>query len=159
MNEVRVNFLNWRPDQEPSAHDGLQVVDNLYHVDSGYKILKTQTAGAFATATPLGATQTVFRDLQVKVAGPGRDKIFCGLIGSAGGTTVSLHFGVNNTSMTAVASTTMLSAGACRIKSFSIAEFEQYVLLTGLADYEAEGGTTVSLKESVLLSWSNVGDP
>lgn len=160
MNEIRLNFLNWRPDQEPSTHDGLHAVDNLYHVETGYRGLKMQTAGAFATSTPLGSTQTAFRDLQVKIAGPGRDKIFCGLVSSSGNTTVSLHFGVNGSSMiTAVSSTTMLSAAACRIKSFCIAEYEQYVLLTGLASYEQQGGTTVNLKESVLLSWTSSGDP
>lgn len=156
---MRVNFLNWRPDLEPYSHDGLVAADNVYHVDDGYRILKMQTAGAFATATPLGATQTVFRDLEVRIAGPGRDKLFCGLVSSAGNTTVSMHFGVNNASATAVASATMLSAAACRIKSFSIAEFEQYVLLTGLASYEAQAGTTLNLTESVLLSWSSAGDP
>lgn len=51
MSRIRIDFLNWRPDQDEFNTDGLQVADNLLHDTEGYK----QVTGP-NTATPLGTT-------------------------------------------------------------------------------------------------------
>lgn len=51
MSEVRINFLNWRPDAEDIGNDGLITADNVIHDTEGYKQIGLVTNGAVSTLT------------------------------------------------------------------------------------------------------------
>ena len=53
--EVRVNFLNWRPDQDEFNTDGLQVADNVLHDVEGYKETRALNTGSTLNNTTLTA--------------------------------------------------------------------------------------------------------
>ncbi len=55
MSQLRLNFLNWRPDQDEFNTDGLQVADNVIHETEGYKPLHLQSGGAFSRQGALQA--------------------------------------------------------------------------------------------------------
>ena len=59
MSQVKINFLNWRPDDEDLGNDGLITADNVYHDTEGYKQYKTPTTGAFSTNAGLGTCASV----------------------------------------------------------------------------------------------------
>jgi hypothetical protein len=44
MSFVRYNFLNWQPDQEDYANDGLSVADNVIHNPDGYQEVRFSTS-------------------------------------------------------------------------------------------------------------------
>ncbi len=68
--QVRINFLNWRPDQEDFAHDGLETCDGVYHQPDGYKEFR-----GYATGTSVASTtgESDFLDMVPL----GDDEVWC----------------------------------------------------------------------------------
>jgi len=124
MSEVRVNFLNWRPDQEDVITEGLTVADNCIHDVEGYKPAHLMSAGAFATTGGLAATSATIMSIIAKPVGAQGD-VFCGWLDAVNGT---LHVGINGVTSgaattgypTAVSMATSISSG--EITAFDVCE-------------------------------------
>ena len=73
MSEIRLNFLNWRPDADDFGNQGLSIADNVIHETEGYKQIALTTSGAFATLNGLGGrTLNSVAGLQVIAIGSDR---------------------------------------------------------------------------------------
>lgn len=157
--QVRINFLNWRPDQEPLNNDGMTEADNCIHDTEGYKPIRVQTEGAFETAGPLGTLDLGnMKALQVRPVGIGGDLIYCGVSDpGGGGTLISTQVGFvgQATVLSSLALTgPLLSANAVRIKSFSVAEMENFIGVTAVISAEAAGGTATAVAHSFVVSYT-----
>ena len=67
MSEIRLNFLNWRPDLEDYGHDGLTTADNVIHQPQGYVQLVKKSD---ASATSLGSVSSSIVSTQIRRIGP-----------------------------------------------------------------------------------------
>jgi hypothetical protein len=166
--QVRTNFLNWRPDREALGNDGLTVAENVIHDSDGYKPLHKQSAGAFATTSAFTATfglavKSVYlkplsksdrHGVAALVALPGP------MVALALGVTEENVFGIAGTNsatllvQSQVNSSTLLSAGACRLLSFSIAELEGAAVFVAQAEADLAGGTVQSLNASGIVDYT-----
>lgn len=64
MNQLKINFLNWRPDVDEYQNDGLTVADNVYHDVGGYKQVLVPTTTSFATVSAgygVGVVDVIWR--------------------------------------------------------------------------------------------------
>ena len=145
--QVRINFLNWRPDQEPLGHDGLYVADNVLHETEGYKQVKVVPEADW-TLNGLNYTMTA---IQVRQIGSLRDssisnKIVATLRGGAvprldvanadsGGQLTFLAF--------ATAPATVYG-----ITAFQVAELNGYAVTCAQAEALETGGTAMTLNLS-----------
>ena len=159
MSEVRVNFLNWRPDQEPSTHDGLNVADNLLHDTEGYKSLPMQTG--FSTTNPLSGNDFSWISVQVRPIGIGGDLVYCGLRGLSTSPSASVYVGIVGQATAIAGQTpfvpfggTLISANACRIEAFFVTEFEQSFLVTARVTGDRVTGTTEALNVTSLVEYT-----
>ncbi len=57
--QVRIDFLNWRPDQEDLGNDGLTVANNVVHDSEGYKPIYLASTGAFSTTGALASVSSI----------------------------------------------------------------------------------------------------
>ena len=94
MSGLRVDFLNWRPDQEVFGNDGLTQADNVIHEPEGWKPAHLASSGAFATTGGLAASNATVLSLVSKPVGAQGD-VFCAWL--ANQTTPTLHVGINGT--------------------------------------------------------------
>ena len=92
MSQVRVNFLNWRPDADEFGNNGLTAADNVVHDTEGWKPIFMKTAGALSTTAPLAAA--TISALMVKSIGSVGDKLVAWITGD------TLHVGVNGATST-----------------------------------------------------------
>ena len=95
---MRISFLNWRPDLEDEAHDGLSVADNVVHEPEGYKPIHLGSAGSFATTGGLAASSATVLSAVAKPVGNGGDLLVAWLANG------QLHVGLNG--VTAASDTT-----------------------------------------------------
>lgn len=73
MSQVRINFLNWRPDLEAFGNDGLTVANNVIHDEEGYKQVTLGTSTSQSTLTGIdGRTLLSVEHFLIKPMGPGR---------------------------------------------------------------------------------------
>ena len=147
MSQVRINFLNWRPDSEDFANDGLTTADNLIHETEGYKPVHLATAGAFATTGGLAASNATVLSLVAKPVGSNGD-LFCAWLADA--TLVTLHVGVNGTTATTAATGYPLqfatAVSSPEIYAFDVCEYGGKIVFTVEAQAETSTpATTVSL--------------
>jgi hypothetical protein len=142
VNNVKFNFLDWRPDLDPWEHEGLVYAIDTIHDRNGYRSLKINTALAFSTATPLSGN-TAITDIKVKPFGIGTDRAVA-LINRITVTTSALRIGVEGQgAMTSVTLGTLASLNSCWIESFDLAQFGQQVAIGAQAGASlAAGGTT-----------------
>ena len=153
MSEIRLNFLNWRPDQEASQHDGLTVAENVIHDAEGYKQVLFATAGAVSTAISMSTTTSAVLSAQVRQAGSKRDastdnKVHCLIINSTAvgraeiwvgsGTDLTTLFA--QATLTASAGTVSPVASAAAITAFEVCELEGNVFITAEAKAENSSG-------------------
>ena len=140
---TKVDFLNWRPDLDVYELDGLKVADNVLHGEDGYKPLALATAGAF-TEDHSGSS---FKVLPWGNFTPHRNNLaYAGVIENTT-TTSSFQIGINNTqAFTSLTLGTLASLGAHRIKCFSLAEFDQAVVISAVVHASLDSrNTTYSL--------------
>ena len=57
MSQLRLNFLNWRPDIEDTQHDGLSIAQNVLHDTEGYKEVRAMNTGAPLASSSLNVLQ------------------------------------------------------------------------------------------------------
>lgn len=148
MSEFRINFLNWRPDQDEFNTDGLQVAENVLHETEGYKQLLKQTAGSFSTETA-PFTMSSVRAIQVRQIIGANTRIYNVIRDfptTAALAYIEMHT-ENDLSPASITTATLASSSAVRIESFSVAEFEQGGVATCKvrASLQAGGATTYSL--------------
>ena len=129
--QVRVNFLNWRPDQEDSVTDGLVVADNVIHEPEGYKPAHLATAGAFSTTGGLAASTATVISLVAKPVGSQND-LFCAWVVEDGAFTNGIHVGLNGVTATTSATGWPLTAqpatgGAWAITALDVAEYKDRI--------------------------------
>ncbi len=123
---LRTDFINWRPDAEDFGQQGMTQADNVLHDTEGYKSLKRQSAGAFFTMNYYASTPLVsVRSMQVRAIGDRKNNIAA--IAQDKATTAAvaeLSIGAQGDAnpFTTISTATMISSGAVRIKSFSVAE-------------------------------------
>ena len=88
---LKLNFLNWRPDQDEYGNDGLTTADNVVHDTEGYKQVHLKSAGAFNTIIPASWSVTSVVAQQAVRAGTA----YTAFVGeaNAGGPTNALGFG------------------------------------------------------------------
>ena len=151
MSEIRLNFLNWRPDMEPSGHDGLTEADNVLHDTEGYKQLRVATSGAAATAA---ASANTLGSVQVRQLGSKQDtsednKMACYLVvANPSGVGVRIQVGSSTfnseSTLTASAGTAHPVATGGAITAFEVCELNDYVFITAQGEGEAAGGTALS---------------
>lgn len=91
MSQLRINFLNWRPDQDEFQNE-LTTADNVVHDTEGYKQVHLKSAGAFNTIVPASWSVTSVVAQQAVQKGTA----FTAFVGEAipGGPTNTLNFGV-----------------------------------------------------------------
>lgn len=119
MSQLRTNFLNWRPDLEDEAHDGLTVADNVIHEPEGYKEVHLASDGAFSTTSALAASNATVLSVVAKPVGS-QDDLLVGYANSS-----VLNVGVNGAS--AGSSTTgypVVSASGMAVTAFDVAELD-----------------------------------
>jgi hypothetical protein len=152
--QLRVNFLNWRPDQDAFGNDGLIVADDCLHDSEGYKELRYQSAGAFTTTTSMGVhvIDMVARPLL------NANKLALAVITdvSGSGTTAALAIGIldDELSYTSISTSTLSSIGSVKLLSFSATELENRAVITAQAEAQAQGGTAISLNLSAVGSYT-----
>ena len=150
LSNLRLNFLNWRPDQDEWGFDGLIKANNVIHDTEGYKSVKMKTAGAFATGNFYSATpMTSIRSMQVRAVGKNFNKIAAIAEDRATTATMAdLSIGAEGeaSAFTSVASATLVSAGGVRVASFSIGELESgsFVVCATFDQSMASGGSTTT---------------
>ena len=57
MSQLRLNFLNWRPDIEDTQHDGLSIAQNVLHDTEGYKEVRAMNTGVPLASSSLNVLQ------------------------------------------------------------------------------------------------------
>jgi hypothetical protein len=144
---LRVDFLNWRPDQEVFGNDGLSVADNVIHDTEGWKVAHLSSSGAFATTGGLAASNATVLSIVAKPVGAGTDE-FCAWI--ANQTTPTLHVGINGetaaTSATGYPLAFATAVTGAEIWAFDVCELGGKIIWTVEARAETSSpATTVSL--------------
>ena len=120
MSRVRFDFLNWRPDADDFANDGLTVADNVVHDSEGWKQVPLETAGAFVTTGGL----TTVTALVAKPIGSRDDLLCCWLSDSQ-----NIHVGVNGVTGTSpttgypISFSTAVSGGV--VTAFDVCEVDE----------------------------------
>lgn len=154
---VRVNFTNWQPDKDDFGTEGLTVADNVIHDTEGYKPIRKESSFAtlnFLTDTPLASV----RSMQVRGIGANRNKIGAFVQDKATTATMaemSLAAQDDGAAFTTISTSTLTSAGACKVKSFSVAELENGVFVacaTFDASLTSGGFTTYALTGDITYS-------
>lgn len=145
MSQIRVNFLNWRPDIEATEHDGLSQATNVYHSPSGYKSTKLNTSGAGSTLTGLdGITILSTRALQVKAMGPGRtvgaDNFASAYIREATGGSFNLSI-TENAGGDSLSSTLNATGTSMALSAFDTCALGNQVFICAQMDVAQTGGT------------------
>lgn len=144
---VRVDFINWSPDQEDLFNQGLTKASNVFHDDIGYRPIKTHTA-----PSQFGNLASV-SSLRTRAIGSGED-VFCAWV-----TGNNLNVGVNGvTSLSAGATAvSFATAGTSQeIVMFDVAEFEDYLFFTVEAQQEENSQTTTtSIRKAGYLTVAN----
>lgn len=127
MSELRVNFLNWRPDQDPLVNDGLTRAENVVHDVDGYKPIYLGT-----TVSQTGGLASV-GSIVTKAIGPLTDTFSAWISGA------TLHVGING--VTATSSTTgypqsNATVTAQRfISAFDVTEMDGYICFVAEATF------------------------
>lgn len=144
MSQVRLNFLNWQPDLEDEANQGLTVAQNLVHEPEGYKSIHLASAGSFATTGGLAASSATVTSIVTKPVGASGD-LFCAWISND-----TLHVGINGVTSAAVTTGYPLSfatTGANQaITAFDVCEYAGKIFFTAeAAQGTSSPSTTVSI--------------
>lgn len=150
MSQIRVNFLNWRPDLEPSEHEGLVSASNAYHSPSGYKSVQANTAGAGATLNGLdGITMLSSRALQVMPMGPGRTvgapNFISGYIREATGGSFNLSL-TENAGGDSLASTLNATGTSMALTAFDVCALGNQVFVCAQMDLAQTGSSIVGAR-------------
>lgn len=163
---MRINFLNWQPDKEDVANEGLTRAVNVLHDTEGYKPLVKQTAGAFAASTfYAGATLSSVRDIHIRQVGMNANRVAALAQDRATTSAIAdLSIGLEGEAgpFTTISSGTLVSAGGVRIASFSVAEMESGAFgVSALFDASllAGGSTQLSVTGEVTYSVTETEDP
>jgi len=145
VSEVKVNFLNWRPDAEDVGLDGLTTADNVIHSTEGYRPVHLASAGSFATTGGLGASVATITSLVAKPVGSQND-YFCAWITDV--TNPALHVGLNgvtaSTSATGYPLVFTTTASNIEIYAFDVCEYGGKIVWTVEARGEDAGATVLS---------------
>lgn len=96
--QVRVDFLNWRPDAEDVFNQGLVVATNAIHDTEGWKPVHVKTTTSFSTTGGLEASAATVTSLVAKPIGTGTD-LMCAWISNN-----TVQIGVNGVTMTSAGS-------------------------------------------------------
>jgi len=139
MSEVRLNFLNWRPDLEALGNDGLTVAENVLHDAEGFKKITEQTAGAFSTTT---ASVTDFKAVAIGT----NNQTFCCWL--SGGT---MFFGIDGVTATGPSTATAFATATAgqAISSFAVTEYGDDIFFCAVAE-----GTTAIPATLVSIGFS-----
>ena len=103
MSNLRVNFLNWKPDTEDVGNDGLTVATNVVHDTEGYKATHLISATAFSTtgglADSVATVCALSSGLPCVIAQPvgAQDDLFVAWLS---GSPPTLHVGLNGITST-----------------------------------------------------------
>jgi hypothetical protein len=142
MSEVRLNFLNWRPDQEDAAHDGLNVAQNVIHEPEGYKPVHLGSAGSFATTGSLAASTGTILSIVAKPVGS-LDDLFCAWVSSNGNLNVGINGVTATTSSTGYPPAFSSPAGGA-VTAFDVCELNQRIFFVARGDNAAGSVISVS---------------
>ncbi|NJN46757.1 MAG: hypothetical protein HC808_10085 [Candidatus Competibacteraceae bacterium] len=147
MSGLRIDFLNWRPDQEVFGNDGLTQADNVIHDAEGWKPVHLASSGSFATTGGLAASNATVLSLVAKPVGAQGD-VFCAWL--ANQTTPTLHVGINGATETTSATGYPLAFATAvtgaEIWAFDVCELNGKVVWTVEARAQTSSpATTVSL--------------
>lgn len=140
----RLTFINWRPDLEDEANDGLVVADNVLHEPEGYKSIGLESAGAFATNASLGTVTSV----QIRNAGSADNQVAAWVniisattaalsVGTPGGGIFSSITAQTVTSINTITGTSIPDMG---IVSFDVCELDGKIFVTAVARANQAGG-------------------
>ena len=145
MSEVRVNFLNWRPDAEDVSNEGMTTADNVIHDVEGYRPVHMASAGAFATTGGLSAGLGTILSIVAKPIGS-RGDYFCAWVAQA--TTPALHVGINgvtaSTSATGFPLAMAAAATDAQIYAFDVCEYAGKIVWTVEAKATDASATALS---------------
>lgn len=138
--KIRVDFLNWRPDQEEFGNQGLTIAENIVHDTEGWKPVFLESANGFATTGGLGAsTDDTVLSIVAKPVGSQGD-LFCAWLSDS--TTPTLHVGINGVTATTAATGYPLAFATAvtnaEIYAFDVCEFAGKIVWT----VEAQASTS-----------------
>jgi hypothetical protein len=147
---VRIDFLNWQPDQDELNNDGLITCTNVVHEPEGFKPVYLASAGAFSTETAFASvtslvSETVGSNLDVVSGYIGGDVLRIALNGVA----------VSPLNSTQISFATTGSSQC--VAAFDVAELNGQVAFVMLAQQEtASPATTVNTYMSGLFTVTSV---
>lgn len=128
---MKVNFLNWRPDRDDVANDGLTKAENVIHDVEGYRPAHLASSGTFATTGGLAASDATVLSIIAKPVGSQGD-LFCAWVADA--TTPTLHVGLNGVTATTAATGYPLAMAAAatdaEIFAFDVCEYGGKIVWT-----------------------------
>jgi len=140
MSEVRLNFLNWRPDADEFGNDGLTVAKNVVHDTDGYKPIYVATAYAAATSTAVSSTVP---SLQVRPIGSGTQTLRAWISGD------QINVGIDGVTATSAVTGYPISFATAssyrNITFFDVCEAPGYIFFTlGAEQVTVSPSTTVA---------------
>ena len=114
---VKIDFLNWMPDQVDWEYDGLIQTNNVYHSDEGWRGVRKQTVTGFATTQPFSnVALTTLNSIRIKNYGANNDNIAAVLWRPDDVADGAITIGIlNGDSFTTATLATMASLNASRL--------------------------------------------
>ena len=168
MNQLKVNFLNWRPDQDEYQLEGLTKAQNVVHDTEGYKPVYLQTTSSFNTAIPanVSCVSVVARQ------GVWAPTAFTAYIEEADQTTPTLRFGYFDSTTFGMYEGLWDTTGYPTANAFATAGGDQeviafdhcnmndkvFLVAVGEQSVTSAGGTAVAQTISALALGSNWND-
>lgn len=158
MNQLKTNFLNWRPDADEYDNDGLTKANNTVHDTEGYKPIHLQSAGAFSTGIPASVSVLSV----VAQAGIWPTTAFCAYVKQSGPTLRFAHFfntgttfheGTWNTTGYPTAHAFATAGTSQAVVAFDKCFLGDKMFLVAVAEQSVSGGATATL--SALAVGSN----
>lgn len=140
MSDLKVNFLNFRPDLEDTENDGLTVAQNVVHEPEGYKAVYLASTGTLSTTGGLASVTSIV----TKAIGVGDDTLSAWLSAD------TLHVGINGVTMTStstgfpVSFSTATTFGSPEITFFDTCELNGLVFFSAQASMSKQSPNTVT---------------
>lgn len=147
---MKVNFLNWRPDQDEYQLDGLTKAENVVHDTEGYKPVYLKSAGAFSTG--IDAAESVLSVVARQGIWP--TTAFTAYIEDNDQTTPTLRFGYFYNTGQAMYEATWGTTGYPSAHAFATSGASGWAVVAFDVAYLGEKSLHVAVAEQILSTGS-----
>jgi len=149
MSLVKLDFLNWRPDQQDFRHDGLagpSGANNVYHAPEGWVPFKSSTTSNFTVGAGNTALATT-PSLVIKSVGTADQRIVAYLhngVTAGAGFTIDMSIGIFSDGFTTIGQYTTYTSSTItsaytgnNISAFQVCELDDKIFFTAQAELPA----------------------